>query len=171
MVLTIALIVILGGGASAAWALGRTRGPSVPADYAAGPSASTGVQLSDAAQGHPRSAEVQQTLQAYFDAINARDFDGWVAAVAPDQSARQTGDQWRDAYSTTVDSNVMVASVLDEPLRARVMFTSEQDVDYAPKRLPATCINWDLTYLLTDHDGQLVLSGIDPSAQSMTSCQ
>ena len=28
-----------------------------------------------------------------------------------------------------------------------------------------------LTYLLADHDGTLVLSGIDPSAQSMTACQ
>ena len=49
--------------------------------------------------------------------------------------------------------------------------TSVQDVAFAPKSLPVTCINWDLTYLLTDHDGTLVLSGIDPSAQSMTACQ
>ena len=171
MVLTIALIVIVGGGAGAAWAMGRTLSPGIPADYATGPSASTQVQISEAARRHPRSAEVQETLQAYFDAINDRDFDGWVAAVAPDQSARQTGDLWREAYSTTVDSNVMVASVDDGPLRARVMFTSEQDVAYAPKRLPSTCINWDLTYLLADQDGTLVLSGIDPSAQSMTPCQ
>ena len=51
-----------------------------------------------------------------------------------------------------------------------MMFTSEQDVELAPATLPVTCINWDMTYLFSDQDGHLVLSGIDPSAQSMTAC-
>jgi hypothetical protein len=60
--------------------------------------------------------------------------------------------------------------IKDDPFRARLMFTSQQSVELAPTSLPVTCINWDMTYLLSDQDGHLVLSGIDPSAQSMTAC-
>ena len=171
MVLTIVLLVVLGGGASAAWALGRTRGTPMPAGYSAGPTVDETVQLSGTAHEHPRAADVQLTLQRYFDAINRRDFDAWLTSVAADQSVNQTADEWSHEYSTTVDSNLVVATIQDDPLRARLMFTSEQDVAFAPKGLPATCINWDLTYLLTDRDGVLVLSGIDPSTQSMVACR
>lgn len=171
MVLSIVLLVVLGGGASAAWALGRTKAVPMPTGYSAGPTGDGTVQLSAAAAEHPRAEQVRQTLQQYFQAINHRDFDGWMAVVAADQSVNQTREDWAHRYSTTVDSNLIIVSVQDDPLRARLMFTSEQDVDFAPKSLPATCINWDLTYLLTDRDGALVLSGIDPSAQSMAACQ
>ena len=171
MVLTIVLIVVVGGGASAAWALGKTRPASMPDGYAAGPSEDESVLVSSAAGLHPRSGDVQQTLQTYFDAINRRDFQAWLTVVGPDQSVHQTSQDWSHAYSTTVDSNLVIADIADDPLRVRLMFTSEQAVEFAPTRLPATCINWDLTYLLTDEDGTLTLSGIDPSTQSMTACQ
>ncbi len=171
MVLTVVLLVVLGGGASAAWALGKTRGTAVPAGYSAGPSADETVQLSDSAQQHPQATEVRQTLQRYFDAINQRDFDTWRLTVSADQSVNQASADWVHEYSTTVDSNLMVAQIDDDPLRARLMFTSEQSTEFAPKRLPAACINWDLTYLITEQDGSLVLSGIDPNAQSMTACR
>lgn len=170
-VLTIVLLVVLGCGASAAWALGKTRPATVPVGYTAGPTAEGSVQLAAAAAEHPRSADVQQTLQRYFDAINRRDFDAWSTVVGTDQSANQTARDWAHAYSTTTDSNFMVADIEDDPFRVRLMFTSEQAVEFAPKRLPVTCINWDLTYLLAEQDGGLVLSGIDPSTQSMTACQ
>jgi hypothetical protein len=170
-VLTIVLLVIVGGGASAAWALGKTRVTPMPPGYSAGPSGDGTVQLSSAATEHPRAKDVRQTLQRYFEAINGRDFDSWLTVVAADQAADQTADDWARKYSTTVDSNQMVADIQDDPLRVRLMFTSEQDVEFAPKQLPATCINWDLTYLLAEQDGALVLSGIDPSAQSMAACQ
>lgn len=171
MVLTIVLLVVLGGGASAAWALGKTRIATTPDGYAAGPSADESVQLSAAAGQHSRAQEVRQTLQQYFDAINRRDFGAWLAVVGTEQSANQTEHDWAHAYSTTVDSNLVVAGIQDDPLRVRLMFTSQQDVEFAPRRLPVTCINWDLTYLLAERDGTMVLSGIDPSTQAMTACQ
>jgi broad specificity polyphosphatase/5'/3'-nucleotidase SurE len=109
-------------------------------------------------------------LQHYFTAINNRDYDAWMEAVAAAQSAPQTSQQWSRDYATTVDSNLAVMTIADAPLRARMMFTSEQSVELAPPSLPVSCINWDVTYLLSDEDGDLVLSGIDPSAQSMTAC-
>ena len=128
------------------------------------------VHLSTEAGAHPRAAEVQVLLQQYFDSINNRDYDSWVGTVATAQSAPQSKDQWQQDYASTVDSNLTVMIVKDEPLRARMMFTSQQSVELAPTSLPVTCINWDMTYLLSERDGHLVLSGIDPSTQSMTAC-
>lgn len=170
MVLTIVLLVVVGGGASAAWALGKTR-PAMPEGYTAGPTDDSVVQLSVTAGEHSRAGEVQQTVQRYFDSINRRDFQAWQTVVGADQSANQTEDGWVTAYSTTVDSNLVVAAIADDPLRVRMMFTSEQAPEFAPRRLPAPCINWDLTYLLAEQDGGLVLSGIEPSKQSMTACE
>ena len=128
------------------------------------------MRLSTEAGVHPRAADVQALLQQYFDAINNRDYESWVDAVATAQSAPQTEEQWQQDYASTTDSNVTVMIIRDDPLRARLMFTSEQSVELAPTTLPVTCINWDMTYLLSDQDGHLVLSGIDPSTQSMTAC-
>jgi hypothetical protein len=172
LVLTTLLVVVLAAGATAAWSYGRSRStPAVMmADYQPGPSPDGTVRLSAAASAHPRAAEVQSVLQHYFTAINNRDYDAWMEAVAAAQSAPQTSQQWSRDYATTVDSNLAVMTIADAPLRARMMFTSEQSVELAPPSLPVSCINWDVTYLLSDEDGDLVLSGIDPSAQSMTAC-
>lgn len=172
LVLTTLLVVLLAAGATAAWSFGRHRAPEATniADYQAGPSDDRDVRVTAAAQTHPRAEEVRSVLQLYFSAINNRDYEDWMSAVAAAQSAPQTPEQWASDYATTVDSNLAVMSIRDTPLRARMMFTSEQSVELAPPSLPVSCINWDVTYLLDDEDGRLVLSGIDPSAQSMTAC-
>jgi hypothetical protein len=162
----------MAAGVTAAWSYGRHQSAPTAAiaDYQPGPIEDQSVRLSDQAAAHPRAGEVQAVLQQYFDSINNRDYASWMGAVSTDQSTPQTEQQWTEDYSSTVDSNIAVMVIADEPLRARTMFTSEQDVDLAPSNLPVTCINWDITYLLSDQDGQLVLSGMDPSAQSMTAC-
>ncbi len=172
LVLTTLLVVTLTAGVTAAWSFGRHRTDPVTAiaGYQSGPIEDQTVRLSDQAGAHPRAHDVQAVLQQYFDAINNRDYASWMGAVSADQSAPQTEEQWTKDYSTTVDSNLAVMVISDDPLRARTMFTSEQDVALAPATLPVTCINWDITYLLSDQDGHLVLSGMDPSAQSMTAC-
>ncbi len=172
LILSTLLIVVLTTGAGAAWALGRHREDTTAAvDYVAGPTAERSVRLDADAGGHPRSEEVRGVLQVYFDSINNRDYATWVSAVAAPQSSVQDPQRWTREYSTTVDSNLVVTTVSDDPLRARILFTSQQSVELAPPALPAECINWDVTYLLSDTSHGLVLSGIDPSAQSMTACR
>ena len=172
LVLTTLLVVVLAAGVCAAWSFGRHRSEPVAAiaNYQSGPAADQTVRLSDTAAAHPRANEIQSVLQQYFDAINNRDYASWIGVVSADQSAPQTEQQWTQDYSSTTDSNLALMVIADEPLRARMMFTSEQDVALAPASLPVSCINWDITYLLSDQDGHLVLSGMDPSAQSMTAC-
>jgi hypothetical protein len=173
LLLATLLLVILAGGATAAWSFGRSddRVSVSLADHQPGPSDSSVVRVSTRAAAHPRSAEVRQALQNYFDAINEHDFDAWKRSVATQESAPQTPDRWRADYRSTVDSNIAVMTVSDEPLRARTMFTSQQDVALAPPSLPEPCINWDVTYLLGDQDGRLVVAGTYPSDQSMKACQ
>ncbi len=172
LVLTTLFVVVLVTGATAAWTFGRHRVEPLAsvAAHQSGPTDDQDVRLSAEASVHPRSADVQDLLQDYFDAINNRDYESWVGVVATAQSAPQTEDQWQQDYASTVDSNITVMIIKDDPFRARLMFTSQQSIELAPTSLPVTCINWDMTYLLSDQDGQLVLSGIDPSAQSMTAC-
>ena len=172
VVLSTLFVVVLIAGATAAWSFGRHRiqTPASVAAYHSGPTDDRTVVLSADAQGHPRAEQVRVLLQHYFDSINNRDYDAWMGAVAHEQSAPQTEQNWTRDYSTTVDSNLTVVTVADEPLRTRLMFTSMQAAELAPASLPVTCINWDVTYLLAEQDGRLVLSGIDPSAQSMTAC-
>lgn len=172
LVLTTLFVVVLATGATAAWSFGRHRTEPLAsiAAYQSGPTDDQSVHLSTEAGVHPRAEEVRALLQEYFDSINNRDYESWVGAVATAQSAPQSESQWQQDYASTVDSNLTVMIIKDSPLRARLMFTSEQSVELAPSSLPATCINWDMTYLLSDQDGHLVLSGIDPSSQTMTAC-
>jgi len=172
LALTTVLVVVLAVGATAAWSIGRHREvqPAAIAAYQAGPTADRTVRLSTEAARQERAPQVQAVLQQYFDAINNRDYESWTGAVADAQSAPQTEARWLQDYSSTIDSNLSVLVIDDEPLRARMMFTSQQDVELAPPSLPVDCINWDVTYLLSEQDDHLVLSGIDPSAQSMKAC-
>ncbi len=173
LLLATLLVVVLAAGATAAWSFGRSddRASVAIVDYQPGPSDSSAVRLSARAAGHPRAAEIRQALQDYFDAINGHDFDSWQRAVGARESAAQTAERWRADYRSTVDSNISVMTLSDRPLRARTMFTSQQDVDLAPPSLPEPCVNWDVTYLLGDHDGRLVLTGTYPSAHSMKACR
>ncbi len=172
LALSTLLAVVLVGGAGAAWAFGRQhdRTPAAVVEHQPGPTADSTVRLSTDAAHHPRSADVRSLLQGYFDAINTRIYGGWSRAVSAAQSAPQAEPQWARDYSTTVDSNLTVVMVGDDPLRARMMFSSQQAPGLAPPALPVACIDWDLTYLLEEENGRLVINGLDPSAQSMRAC-
>ena len=172
LVLTTLLVVLLTTGTTAAWAFGRHRAEPLAslASYQNGPSTDQSVRLSAEAGVHPQAADVQVLLQRYFDSINNRDYESWTGSVATAQSAPKSEEIWQRDYASTVDSNLTVMIIKDDPLRVRLMFTSEQAVELAPAALPVACIDWDMTYLLSQQDGHLVLSGIDPSAQSMTAC-
>lgn len=168
LVAVVAVATIAAGGA---WLVGRQHHDPVAAiAYAAGPSDDHEVALSTVADDHPRSSAVRDLFQRYFDAINRRDYSAWRSSVTDDQAHAQDVDRWRAGYATMIDSNVLVMSIDDDPLRARVRFNSQQSVDLAPSVLRAGCIDWDLTYLVVERDGHLQISGLDPGAQSMVAC-
>lgn len=169
--LLVAVVAVAAIAAGGAWLVGRQHHDPVAAiAYTAGPTDDREVSLSTVADDHPDSTAVRELFQGYFDAINQRDYSAWRSSVTDDQAHAQDPDRWRAGYATTIDSNVLVMSIQDDPLRARVRFSSEQSVDLAPSALRTGCINWDLTYLVVQRDGRLLISGLDPTAQSMVAC-
>jgi hypothetical protein len=176
--LCVALVIVVAGGLGTAAAIGAsqantgsgavttTGGPTAPT----GPSSDTQVQMTPAAQQHQYAGQVKSVLQRYFDAINERDYAGWAGTVTAEQSAAWSEHDWLRAYDSTKDSSIKVVDIDDDPLRVRLWFTSEQDPALAPQDLPVDCINWDVTYLLTEEQGQLVLGGLDPDATSKAHC-
>lgn len=170
--LLVAVLAVAGVAAGGAWIVGRHQyDPVAAVAYSAGPTDDHRVELSTVARVHEKSTSVQDLLQTYFDAINTRDYPAWRGAVTDDQARAQDADHWRAGYATTTDSNVLVMSIQDDPLRARVRFSSQQSVELAPSALRADCIDWDLTYLVVERDGRLLISGLEPSSQSMAACR
>jgi hypothetical protein len=171
LVLVTALLAVAAGGAAGAWALGRSAPASATLTWVpTAPSDDGTVRLGPAAADHPESAAILSVLQEYFDAINTGDHQHWTQVVSEGQTVALNRANWEHRYSTTLVSSIEVVSVQDDPLRARLWFSSRQDPAFAPTDLPANCISWDLTYRLVTQDGRLVVDGIDPTPRNKAAC-
>lgn len=167
------LVAVLMVGGLGAWFVGRAQPVALAPGAAATDAAPTDdrtVRIEAGAAQHGRAEEIRALLQRYFDAINARDYPGWAASVSSTQSAAESAEQWQADYASTTDTNVRVRAIENGPLRVRLTFTSRQDVALAPPDLPTDCIEWDVTYVLDDEDGGLVVNGVDPAAFSRAAC-
>ena len=142
-----------------------------PSAAPVGPSNNLTVMMSPAVRSHPRSQEVQQLLQSYFDAINQHDYASWVQSVTGDLAARQNNQQWLLAYATTVDSSIWMQSMSDDPLQVHLQFTSQQDADLAPADLQVDCIHWTLTYQFGSEDGHLVVGSTVDGSVKYAKCE
>jgi hypothetical protein len=96
----------------------------------------------------PTSESVVKFFSAYFDAINAADYDSVWSMLAPSLRGRSSQGLAR-GLSTTFDTGVDVQSITLKSggkALAHVSFTSFQ----APEKGPDgdSCDNWDLDYLL-----------------------
>ncbi|HEU5471389.1 MAG TPA: hypothetical protein VFV67_12105 [Actinophytocola sp.] len=115
----------------------------------------TVAPVEDAAQ-HPLYPEVRATLQTYFDAINAKDYDRWRRAVTRRFAAEYGRDQWRDDYRSTRDGSIVVWRIetgLPGTARVLISFTSTQDPRDGTHELPdADCVRWRLVYAFLYED-------------------
>lgn len=117
---------------------------SVPSADEPGPSTITFAQ--DFAN-YPQHGELLNVLQSYFDAINDKQYDEWVAAVSPALAAEQTPADFLKGYHTTRDGSIYVYRVDTAPANgARVLlsFTSTQALADAPANFPHECIRWQV---------------------------
>ena len=133
-------VVVLIAGATAAWSFGRHRIETAGLRRRLSFRAHRRPDRRAVRATHraiPGRSEVRVLLQHYFDSINNRDYDAWMGAVAHEQSAPQTEENWARDYATTVDSNLTVVTVADEPLRARLMFTSSRLPNWRRRRCPS----------------------------------
>lgn len=141
-------LALLAGGAVACLSTGAVSSasplraaPAVP-DVGAG---APDVQLSADAGTHPAAAAVRSQLQIHFDAINARDYAGWVSTVVLARSAALPEADWQAAYGTTTDGTIRIDRIDDlEGGRVLVLvrFVSTQAVADAPDGVPAERVCW-----------------------------
>src|SRR5262249_44489865 len=109
------------------------------------------------------SPEVLDLFRRYFQAINNRDYDGWVATLSRDRrpDSRQA---FLDEYSTTADDDIRVVGITDRgdgTLLVAVSFRSRQDPHYAPPAQPVDCLRWQIAYPLTFEDSALKIALVE----------
>jgi hypothetical protein len=117
---------------------------SVPSSDEPGPSTVTFAQ--DFAN-YPQHSQLLAVLQSYFNAINDKRYDEWVAAVSPALAAEQTPADFLQGYHTTRDGSIYVYRADTAPangVRVLLSFTSVQDLADAPQNFPHGCIRWQV---------------------------
>ncbi len=164
-----ALVFVLAaaaGGAGAWYAIGKAasghrppiatpRSPWPPSQLTAG--GSPLVSLAPAAAGYPGAALIAPVITGYFQAINHRDYGGYVTTQSPGDA--MTAQQFQAGFRSTADSNVLVNSISTAPdgrLTADVTFTSRQQPQDGPGG--ESCTHWHMTMYFDDHGGNYTIS-------------
>lgn len=117
---------------------------SLPSSEQPGPST---VAYTQEFAGYPQHNLALNVLQAYFNAINDKQYDEWVSVVTPSLAAEQTRQAFLDGYKSTRDGSIYVYRVDSAPnngVRVLVSFTSVQALGDAPQNFPHTCIRWQV---------------------------
>jgi hypothetical protein len=169
VVIAIVAVVLVLVGAGAAWKLlghktGRdiagphasvsAAGPvsesaaagSVPSPAAQAPSAGGPVAVTATASQQSSAPQVATFLAAYFQAINTRDYNAYLALFEP--GLRPTYQQFQNGYGSTSDSDATLSSIVATAtgVAAEVTFTSHQLPAGSPTG--TSCTAWDITLYL-----------------------
>jgi hypothetical protein len=105
---------------------------------------------------NPHVRAVGGLFDTYFNGINLKRYDQVLALYDPsgvlDPTDPQQAANFTHGVSTSVDSEVVLRSIVDSPavdLVARLTFQSHQAPGFGPPGTPdQTCTQWDSTYLL-----------------------
>ncbi len=105
------------------------------------------VKVTADVANHPQNNAVRTVLQAYFRAVNDKNYAAWADTVTDARRARTTMVQWHQDFKSTKDGTILLYRI--EPgaqgtLRALVGFTSTQSLDEAPQEFQQPCIRWRL---------------------------
>ncbi|NNG37493.1 hypothetical protein [Nakamurella aerolata] len=116
---------------------------------------STQVRFADQQTAdQPGAAAVRDLLQQHFNAINTHDYAGWAETVTSEQPEKIDESRWWDEYSSTVDTEIVIEEVHDEPRQVVFSLRSRQDPE---KSFDGTssCTDWRLTWPLIDEGSGL----------------
>lgn len=105
---------------------------------------------------HPMYRTLRDLLQRHFDAINAKDYRGWVGTVSSQRREQTPEAKWRKDYRSTTDGSIVIyriEAVGEGSVRALLQLTSVQDVADAPPELQAPCIHWNMVYAFSKERG------------------
>jgi S1-C subfamily serine protease len=129
-----------------------------------------------AVSGSPFAAPVQQTLETYFEGIDARDFTAAYSAYSARFQGSLSETSFATADGTSTISSVSVSSVvaqMNDDLKADVTFTSVQAAQDGP--VPGqTCTNWSLEYILVPAPAgnplSYLIDSVAPISAGHTAC-
>ena len=134
------------------------------------------VGIGNSISGDSAAATIAGMFNIYFSGINSRDYRHALSVFDPsgviDPNNSSKVQQFAHGVSTTTDSSVTLANIQPSDgsvvQSAEVQFTSNQHAGYGPQGDPnATCINWDLTYVLSqDSSGNYLINNISSSSDS-----
>jgi hypothetical protein len=115
------------------------------------------VQPTEDAAAHPLYDQIRQTLQAYYDGINSRDYTKWRSAVTKARVDAMPESKFRKDYQSTKDGSILVYRIEaapDKKLRVLHGFTSTQAITDAPPEFQRTCIQWHSVLSMAKEDNQ-----------------
>ncbi|HET9142439.1 hypothetical protein [Actinophytocola sp.] len=125
----------------------------VPPDEQPGPAT---VEATKDAADHPLYDDLRGVLQAYFDAINTRNYDQWRHVVTAGRVKEEPERKWRESYESTRDGTIVMWRIetgANDSARVLLSFTSTQNEDKAPIELPLGCLRWRLIWAFVVEDG------------------
>ncbi|HJY94565.1 MAG TPA: hypothetical protein VJ371_06400, partial [Streptosporangiaceae bacterium] len=138
---------------------GSLAGSSSPGSSS--PAASPGlVSVAPAAAQYPAASQITPVITEYFQAINQRDYAGYLTTESPGNAL--SAQQFQTGYESTADSDVLVTSMFTAPdgrPAADVTFTSRQQPQDGPDG--ESCTSWHVT-MFFDFDGANYTIGSPP---------
>jgi hypothetical protein len=138
---------------------GSSPGSSSPGSSS--PAASPGlVSVAPAAAQYPAAGRITPVITEYFQAINQRDYAGYLTAESPGNAL--SAQQFQTGYQSTADSDVLVTRMFTAPdgrPAADVTFTSRQQPQDGPDG--ESCTSWQVT-MFFDYDGANYTIGRPP---------
>jgi len=133
---------------------------SSPVASSAGASPGGLVSVAAAATQFPAAAQLMPVITKYFQAINNRDYAGYLTTESPDNAL--SAQQFQTGFESTADSEVVVTSMFTAPdgrAAADVTFTSRQQPQDGPDG--ESCTDWQVT-MFFDYDGANYTIGMPP---------
>jgi hypothetical protein len=127
-----------------------------PSASSPSPSPTAAISLAPAAAQYPGAAQITPVITEYFQAINHRDYAGYLTTQSAGNAL--TAAQFQTGFRSTADSNVLVTGITTAPdgrPAADVTFTSRQQPQDGPDG--ESCTDWHVMMFFDGNGGNYTI--------------
>lgn len=145
--------------------------PPVPAvDIPTENGESTQVQFADPSIAEqPGAGQVRDLLQRHFNAINTHDYAAWAETVTSDQPQKIDESRWQHEYSSSLDTEIVIEQVQDNPRQVSFSLRSRQDPEKSFDGA-SDCTDWRLVWPLIDEGAGMRIGRAAPGSAEPRVC-